>query len=1010
MNAFANDLKSGSKIHWYQIESVLGRGGFGITYLTTDENLNQLVAIKEYLPHEFGTRSGDSTVQPISVAQKDVYDWGLERFMSEAQTLAKFNHPNIVRVLTVFKENNTGYMVMEYEQGEDLSGIYKQKWNLSQRELEDVYYPIIDGLASVHKEGFIHRDIKPANIYIRSDGSPVLLDFGAARQAVGTKTLTSMLSIGYAPFEQYSDAQGKQGAWTDIYALGASLHQGITGVKPPESTIRSMAVLYSEPDPYQPLSQSNVEGYTPAFLRAIDEALMSQINDRPQTLEEFLGMLKGEIKLPDFPKVDELDPEATVVRSKTVVRPGKKKLTEVDATDPDKYAKTEIIAPAEKVPPLAAKAVNKQTPESRPAKQGISTTVKILVAMAGIAAIIIAVVIFFPGLKLPGGITTQTAEKIPTPKETQTAEEIQTQKVNSLLKKAGELITSGKYYDKFGKGALSIYQQVLSIDSANTAAKNGINNVGQHYLLRAGQFINDKDFAQANESLEIVNSIDPGFPGLKEALRRLSENIDNEKKFKKVEIFLGQAGTALKQGQIYEPEQKSAIFYYQNVLKLDPDNVTAQQGLFKIADTLIDGAQAAIKESDTKGAGTLIRIVESIDPDNSAIHTIREQIDAINELKNVLAKADSAYAKNRYTTPKNDNSYQLYKQVLAIAPSNPHAQERLNKIADYYADRTRSYTQSGNIASANINLDTLATYFPNDSSISKLKRAIERVAALQQGVADNKAKLSRDEAAKVTVEDRTLTPGSEFNDCLYCPRMVVIPAGGFSMGSNTGDSDEKPVHQVTIKQPFALGKYEVTFNEYDAFARATNHPLPSDSGWGRATSPVINVSWKDALAYTSWLGGKTGKSYRLPSESEWEYAARATTSTTYSFGNSERLLCQYGNHADMSTDYFGRNRNCSDGVARATAEVGSYKGNPFGLHDMHGNVREWVEDCYVDSYRDAPVDGGAYSVDGCPTRVLRGGSWRGISSFLRSTDRSGQGPSQRRNTDGFRVVQDLGDH
>ena len=224
------------------------------------------------------------------------------------------------------------------------------------------------------------------------------------------------------------------------------------------------------------------------------------------------------------------------------------------------------------------------------------------------------------------------------------------------------------------------------------------------------------------------------------------------------------------------------------MLKLDPDNVTAQQGLFKIADTLIDGAQAAIKESDTKGAGTLIRIVESIDPDNSAIHTIREQIDAINELKNVLAKADSAYAKNRYTTPKKDNSYQLYKQVLAIAPSNPHAQERLNKIADYYADRTRSYTQSGNIASANINLDTLATYFPNDSSISKLKRAIERVAALQQSVADYKAKLSRDEAAKVTVEDRILTPGSEFSDCLYCPRMVIIPAGGFPMGSNTGDS------------------------------------------------------------------------------------------------------------------------------------------------------------------------------------------------------------------------------
>jgi serine/threonine protein kinase len=305
VNAVTRDLCSGFKILWYQIESVLGRGGFGITYLARDENLGQLVAIKEYLPFAFAARSGDSTVQPTSVEKQGIFSLGLERFMSEAQMLAKFKHPNIVRVLSVFKHNNTGYMVMEYERGETLSGVYKRKKKLKQHELEDIFYPIIDGLSYVHKAGFIHRDIKPSNIYIRSDGSPVLIDFGAARQAIDsiTKPLTSMFSVGYTPFEQYHHSSDKQGAWTDVYALCATMYQGITGEKPQESTIRGMALLHHEPDPYKPLSRLGIKSYTPAFLQTIDRALMLRIYDRPQTLDDFLGMLKGDIGLSGLPAI-----------------------------------------------------------------------------------------------------------------------------------------------------------------------------------------------------------------------------------------------------------------------------------------------------------------------------------------------------------------------------------------------------------------------------------------------------------------------------------------------------------------------------------------------------------------------------------------------------------------------------------------------------------------------------------------------------------------------------------
>ena len=147
-----------------------------------------------------------------------MYQWGLARFLKEARTLAKFNHPNIVRVLSVFEHNNTAYMVMEYEQGEDLSAVFKKRDNFSEEDLLDIFIPVLDGLALVHSEGFIHRDIKPSNIYIRNDQSPVLIDFGSARQSTGqTRTLTSLVTYGYAPFEQYNEGHEKQGAWTDIY-------------------------------------------------------------------------------------------------------------------------------------------------------------------------------------------------------------------------------------------------------------------------------------------------------------------------------------------------------------------------------------------------------------------------------------------------------------------------------------------------------------------------------------------------------------------------------------------------------------------------------------------------------------------------------------------------------------------------------------------------------------------------------------------------------------------------
>jgi formylglycine-generating enzyme required for sulfatase activity/serine/threonine protein kinase len=265
------------------------------------------------------------------------------------------------------------------------------------------------------------------------------------------------------------------------------------------------------------------------------------------------------------------------------------------------------------------------------------------------------------------------------------------------------------------------------------------------------------------------------------------------------------------------------------------------------------------------------------------------------------------------------------------------------------------------------------------------------------------------EAARLAAEAEAerLRPGREFKDCADCPEMVVLPAGSFRMGDLAGDGQpsEKPVHSVTVKS-FALGKTEVTFAEYDVFARSTNTSSPEDLVGGPGSRPVSYVNWEDATAYVAWLSKKTGKSYRLPSESEWEYAARAGSTTKYSFGNSERDLCRYANHADTSTDYDWRNQACSDGVGKQAAPVGSYEANDFGLLDMHGNVWELTQDCWNGSYADAPSDGSAWLRGDCDRRVVRGGSWQHIPDFLRSAARNRTTATLRLDI-GFRVAQDL---
>ncbi len=282
-------------------------------------------------------------------------------------------------------------------------------------------------------------------------------------------------------------------------------------------------------------------------------------------------------------------------------------------------------------------------------------------------------------------------------------------------------------------------------------------------------------------------------------------------------------------------------------------------------------------------------------------------------------------------------------------------------------------------------------------------------------------------AAAQTAIDRA--PGDRWRDCESCPEVIAIPTGTFRMGSPESEADrydrEGPAHEVTIMEPFAIGVYEVTRQEYARFVQETNHSsvggcqVNEGAGWiddagqnwrnlgfvQTPRHPAVCVSWNDATAYVAWLSWHTGIDYRLPSAAEWEYAARAGTITPWPWGRDTVAQCLYANGADATTDLLWR-VPCNDGNAK-TALVGSFQENAFGLYDMLGNAWEWVQDCFNWTYIGAPTNGDAWEEGDCSARVMRGASWASTPKYLRVAHRGGAHTGFRSDYTGFRVARTL---
>jgi len=589
MDSPRNALTPGYKLHWYTIKKILGQGGFGITYLAEDTNLNQSVAIKEFLPIEMAVRDQSSSVHPVSGEYGEQFKWGLDRFMSEAQTLAKFKHPNIVRVFTVFPENNTAYMVMEYEHGTEMHGLLKNKATLSEEKLKAVILPILDGLKQVHAAGFIHRDIKPANIFIRDDGSPVLLDFGSARQSFGheTQTLTAMVSPGFAPFEQYISKSDKQGPWTDIYGLGATMYRAVVGRSPAEAMDRSEGLLHAERDTFVGATEIKPDGYSASLLSAIDHALAFKSENRPQSVTEWLS--EFEVQTGD----DQSNIETVVDQNYQQEK--------LNITNDSSIEETQVV----------------DDEGSMQQKNKPSLFRRILkYALIGFSVLFV--------LAILSDDKKQTISKVDEPEvnEKQVGPDINSEileksdVISQLLQQANDDIEALRLTKPEGNNAVQKFHEILKLEPDNTKAQKGLLNVAEKYLTLTKNNIKSNDIGKAKQYLKLAKGISPDHPDIAGIEKMLSEAIKSVNQ-----------DSQLTKKSLISPVDKEQISKLQAQIKNNPKDRDARKEIQVIMKTYETKVKEAIDTGDLDTAAAYLQEVQEIAPRSIRVKNLLKKIE-----------------------------------------------------------------------------------------------------------------------------------------------------------------------------------------------------------------------------------------------------------------------------------------------------------------------------------------------------------------------------------------------
>ena len=989
-----NALPPGTRFEEYRLDAVLGAGGFGITYRAYDANLDKFVAIKEYLPSEFATRSERFTVVPQSSTDAQDYHWGLNRFLDEARTLARFDYPHLNRVYRFFESNGTAYMVLEYVEGETLAGRLTRERQLPEESLQRLLDEVLSGLEVMHEAGYVHRDIKPGNLMLRKeDGSAVVLDFGAARQAVGqrSKAITSILTPGYAPIEQYDSKADDVGPWSDIYALGMVAYRCISGIgdsELPDAVTRGRTQRKGGVD-LTPATEAGKGNYNPKLLESIDWAIEVDEEDRPQTVDAWRQALSGGGRRKSQAKSvrrTATKPAKGVTAKRTVMNWSGVTLSVVILAlvgvsiwmESQLYPEWFGLGSGDILP-----VAQQEIPADMPGKTSQETEPgDTNDALAGTEETPLP-----EDTSQTGPVITavESDEMVTRQPETESAKAPPTEEdeVTRLLDAAEDDLKARRLTSPAGNNAWDRYQQVLELQPTNEDAIKGMERVIESYMELFGSALEQEDFDKADTYLGRIRELHPDSPVLEEGAKRIGAAkqvlADRLAKEKAIGEYLTSFETALGLNDLDE-----AADILERIAALDAS-----------APALPDGRQRLVEarraEADRQAALERQRQTE-IDR-HTGLFGVAMQDGQLHKAAGHLA------------------------QIRAMDPDSPVLATAEQRLAEAGRQRTiKGHWESFEAALDEDNLDKATSML---SEIRKLKPDAPNLAAGEQRLADWRDALVRELAGE----------------------MMEIPGGMFRMGDLNGGGydNERPVHNVSVST-FRLGKYEITVGQFRRFVQVTGYQTDAERnadgnqgcytgefmtrdswGWTSGRSwrhleypisddqPAVCISWNDARAYTQWLTEQAGETYRLPSEAEWEYAARAGSEATFHFGNAERQLCDYANVADKTklpddTNWQDEVK-CHDGAV-FPVKVGSYRPNEFGLHDMHGNVSEWVQDCWNDSYVEVPNDGRAWETGDCSRRVTRGGSWSSTTKSLRSASRGRDDSSSRSNSRGFRLAQD----
>ena len=948
----------------YEIKELIGQGGMGAVYRAFDKNTDREIALKLLLP---------------SLLKNDN---ARERFLSEAKISQQLSHPNIVNVFDVQSEGDLFFLTMELLEGQDLRQWLDNLKAVNQPtpvdEVKRIASELCDALSYAH-EFTVHRDIKPENIWLDEKGRVKLMDFGIARVQSASQRTQTGAAMGTAYYMAPEQLQGRElDARADIYAVGVMLYEMLTG-QIPAGRFESAITLRKD--------------IGKGLNHTIDKALAVNPEQRFANAGEMkAALLSGKAgKGPKMPKAASPANAALSHGPNKLVIAGMVLLLVVGIGVAAQQGWLDALKPLDKELIAQQKAdAAKLQGEIKTLKRRFDNAVR----------------------DLDSDI--RDAERDKNSKEEQLL-----QAWMDLAKRY--LVDSPRYGEL--EGLESQAELHLRDETQSAQAVAVLEQARDGYQALVDDFY-------AGENVSVLS------PQIAD-LRKKWQGKQDSKVWpvsEKVEALYQQARANETDGLLREAEPKltelnagyaALIAANDDMAKVNQSLKQAQSAWQKLADskklTQVPEIEALKMEEKQhraalKAAAELASVTGAMVGLQGQIATYKELTSSVANLakaeKNTLG-AKARYEKQRKGYPLDANATakkageQLGAAQAALKAKQWVAAGKGFAEAKAGYDGARS-TESKVIASINqaraaqkkaqaakADYDQEKEHDPNTATTAQAIRALvagdKALAARQWNVA-----LSRyGEAEKGLIEATDLARASMAASSVAAS-MVKIPAGTFRMGSNNGKRDEKPAHSVTVSS-FYMQEHEVTWNQYQPCINAGVCSSGGNEGWDKNNRPVINVSWNDIQTYIKWLNQKTGQRFRLPSEAEWEYAARAGSTGKYSWGDS--LSCSRAKFGSYNNQY-----HCG---AHQTVLVKSYSPNRFGLYDMHGNAGEWVQDCWHDYYYGAPSNGGAWTSGGdCGQRVWRGGGWYMAPHTMRSASRHRFSASYGSSLNGFRLVQD----